>query len=304
VRADNYLRRINTLSRRIKRLEKKNRLQLDLIKMLQKDVSHLFIIKLIWLDRQITPNTCAGVAWNVFSILGHAGARQLDSIDASLTELLRNASRNSVANPKGRRYSQNIRCFAFTIYYYSPKAYRYLRSMLTLPSPRLIRSWMASVDLQPGFLTEQFDRLSTSKPYSFVFDSMSIRKRQVLDKSEVIHGNVNFGGQLSTDDSKVATEVLVFLLVPITGGDRVPCAYFLVDKADANVQASLIRHFLTVAASRDIDILSLTCDGCPANIATLRKLGAVIPDQPWFRHPTKDQKVSLKITELLVTKHP
>jgi hypothetical protein len=163
---------------------------------------------------------------------------------------------------------------------------------------------MASVDLQPGFLTEQFDRLSTSKPYSFVFDSMSIRKRQVLDKSEVIHGNVNFGGQLSTDDSKVATEVLVFLLMPITGSDRVPCAYFLVDKADANVQASLIRQFLTVAASRDIDILSLTCDGCPANIATLRKLGAVIPDQPWFRHPTKDQKVSLKITELLVTKHP
>jgi hypothetical protein len=41
VRADNYLRRINTLSRRIKRLEKKNRLQLDLIKMLQKDVSNL-----------------------------------------------------------------------------------------------------------------------------------------------------------------------------------------------------------------------------------------------------------------------
>lgn len=60
-----------------------------------------------------------------------------------------------------KKYSPNIRLFAFTLYFYSPKAYEYLRSVfnLNLPSPRTLRSWLSNIDSSPGFTDSAFDAL-------------------------------------------------------------------------------------------------------------------------------------------------
>lgn len=176
------------------------------------------------------------------------------------------------------------------MHYYSPKAYAYLRSNFTLPNARTIRRWLESVDCEPGFLTDVIKLVSTKthdNAYSLVIDSMSIRKRLILEKSgHEVKGYVTIG-----DKSKMASEALVFLLVPVVGGIRHPIGYFYVDKVDSAVQHKLIDDCLKITAEHGLRVVNITCDGAKSNIATLRKLGASVPDKPHFPHPTLPHKV-------------
>lgn len=54
---------------------------------------------------------------------------------------------------KGDRssYDQDTKDFAVTMHYYSPKAYKYLSTIFTLPSPSTIRRLLGSVNCYPGF---------------------------------------------------------------------------------------------------------------------------------------------------------
>lgn len=47
--------------------------------------------------------------------------------------LLQNKVNNAGQKPKGCRYSQELKEFALTLHYYSPQAYRYVKSILQLP---------------------------------------------------------------------------------------------------------------------------------------------------------------------------
>ncbi|KAF0703837.1 THAP domain-containing protein 4-like, partial [Aphis craccivora] len=73
---------------------------------------------------------------------------------------------------KGRRYSPEIKQFALTLHYYSPKAYDYCRSIL--------------INAEPGFHTEVFDALKTLSPAdkhcNLILDVMAIKKQIVWDK--------------------------------------------------------------------------------------------------------------------------
>ena len=91
-------------------------------------------------------------------------------------------SLNNVSCAPGRRYSDCVKEFANTLNYYSPKAYQYVRSILPLPHPPLLRKWSSVAECEPGFIKEAFDSIqkdATSCPekkYCFlVIDAMSTR---------------------------------------------------------------------------------------------------------------------------------
>lgn len=214
-------------------------------------------------------------------------------IGTVLDELLANEDRNK-KKLQGRRYSKKIKAFAFTLHYYSPKAYRYLRSQFSLPSPRLIKSWIHAVDCNPGFLVDIIKLIDKeSGPFSLVIDSMSIRKKLVVANDKTVHGHLDLGCDFVRDEeTKLATEALVFLLVPLLKRTRYPIAYFLVDKVTASLQTTLVRQCLSLTAENGLQVINITLDGCAANITTLTNLGAKIPDQPSFQHPSTDDMVS------------
>ena len=219
---------------------------------------------------------------------------QLDVIDGCLGELVKNQAKNKIRK-KRKEYSQKIKEFALTIYYYSPKAYAYLRTVLELPASRSIRRWLEVVDCQPGFLSDVLSLISEKQqdsPYSLVVDSMAIRKRLIVDRST---GNIQ-GHCTVGDTTKVAKEALVFLLVPLLGGVRYPVGYFLVDKIDSDVQSQLIRQCLEWTAESNIKIVNITCDGCQSNMTTLKKLGADIPHQNYFTHPSQQMHHKVFVT--------
>lgn len=66
-------------------------------------------------------------------------------------------------------YTEKMKEFALTVYFYSPKVYKYLRSnQFLLPSPSTIRRWLSCFNCNPGFLEEVFTFLKQNikdKPY-------------------------------------------------------------------------------------------------------------------------------------------
>ena len=218
-------------------------------------------------------------------------------MDTAIQELVKNEEVNREKG-KNRKYSENVKKFAFTLFYYSPRAYKYLRTVLTLPAPRTIQTWLENIDCEPGFLTNVFDILAKEQmPFSLVIDSMAIRKRLIVNRyNSTIKGFVDLGADDNAPEQREVTEALVFLLVSVTKRLRYSVGYFFVDKIEADVQVKLITQCLEMAQQKSIDIVNITCDGCRANVSTLTKLGASLPLNLSFKHPSSDTNVSSILT--------
>ena len=74
-----------------------------------------------------------------------------DNFGHIATELFKNEAR-SYNKSSGSRYSQEIKEFAISLHFYSPRAYKFVRKSLNLPHPATIRSWSVNIECEPGFL--------------------------------------------------------------------------------------------------------------------------------------------------------
>ncbi|KAJ3622371.1 hypothetical protein MTP99_002886 [Tenebrio molitor] len=137
-----------------------------------------------------------------------AGNNLMDMLPSSMKDIV---SRN--LKKKGQ-YSPEIRSFALTLHFYSPKAYNYVRKHWNklLPHPSTLRQWYRVVDGSPGFTKEAFDAIAlraTSKPViiNLVVDEMSIKEANVFFDNE-FHGGVDCGTvnvQQENDNVPMAT---------------------------------------------------------------------------------------------------
>ncbi|KAH9371636.1 hypothetical protein HPB48_022418 [Haemaphysalis longicornis] len=106
-------------------------------------------------------------------------------------DLLNSWCTNAEQQPHERRYSLEMRKFASTLHYYSPRAYEYLRTLFSMPSVRSIRQWLKVVDSWPCFTREVLDGLKEKHKddtpreqlCSIIPDGMSIKKVCELDSS-------------------------------------------------------------------------------------------------------------------------
>ena len=66
-----------------------------------------------------------------------------------------------MTQPKANIYPAELKSFALTLNYYSPRAYNYVRDTFhnILPHPRTLQKWYASVACEPGFHTECINTL-------------------------------------------------------------------------------------------------------------------------------------------------
>ena len=78
--------------------------------------------------------------------------------------------------------------FAMTLHYYSPKAYDFVHKMFALPHPSSIRTWAASVDCEPGYLTNVIKAIESvieKKPLmsevALIVDAMALHKGTIWD---------------------------------------------------------------------------------------------------------------------------
>lgn len=98
------------------------------------------------------------------------------------------------------KYTPTLRKFALTLNYYSPAAYKYVRSVYNnvLPHTRTLNRWYGPIDAEPGFTNEAFNALKKKRAVTektlvcnLVFDEMAIRKQRLFHNQQKL-GAVNF----------------------------------------------------------------------------------------------------------------
>ena len=198
------------------------------------------------------------------------------------------------------KYPPALRAFALTLNFYSAKAYRFVRKTfdLQLPHPSVIRKWYSSIDGQPGFTAEAFNTLEMKAREAkenghelvcaLMLDEMAIKKHVQWDGTR-FHGYVDVGTECDDDTNPVATEALVFMVVPLNASWKLPVAYFLIVGMSGVERANLVQQCLCKLADIGILIESITCDGPSCHVTMLETLGATmkLPDLiPSFPHPS------------------
>ncbi len=134
-------------------------------------------------------------------------------------------------NQDKNKYPEEIKKFTLTMFSYSPKAYAYLRKYLPLPHPRSLTRWLSVIDGNPGITSEAImsvkSKIKDSKHpliFTLMLDEMSIKKQIEWDGEQYV-GFVNLGENVDDDTLPVATNALLFLLVPLNSNWKVPVAY-------------------------------------------------------------------------------
>lgn len=171
-----------------------------------------------------------------------------------------------------------------------------------LPSEETIFKWNDTKDYLPGIhdtvLTYLVQYIKQEREkgrhmvFDLMFDEIHIKTHTFYNKNtHKYEGHVEFGGDLpnKSDDLKddpLAKKALVFMLVNINGGYKVPVAYYLIDTLTAVEKSLLIKNLLCKLAAHDIDVVCLTFDGDSVNVAACELLGANLNyfrDKPNFR---------------------
>lgn len=162
------------------------------------------------------------------SLINDEQANLLQSTNVTARELY-SRQQNNRKKISTSKYSPALRTFALTLYYYSTKAYSYVRKVfnLCLPHPHTIHKWYKCIDGSPGFTTESLNALKliaskSKKPLycCLMIDEMAIRKKIEWDGKK-FHGYVDFGGSLDTDEAPEAKEALVMLVTGINASWKV-----------------------------------------------------------------------------------
>lgn len=180
---------INGQKRKIKELEAALASEKKKIKLLQqknrrykKKISNLFNHLLHDLKNQ--------------SLLTDDSMQILDSASSINRECISRQILKATKSHLDNKFSPELRAFALTLHFYSPRAYDYVRNFfnLTLPHPRTISKWYQHIDGNPGFTQEAIKSIQQKITYfkhqilfGLSFDEMCIRRHVEYDGSQ-FHG--------------------------------------------------------------------------------------------------------------------
>ena len=209
------------------------------------------------------------------------------------TALIKNEAKN-IEKTSGSRYSDEIREFATTLHFYSPRAYRFIRKSLHLPHPATIRSWYVNINCEPGFLQKPFDHVETmvndgQADCVLLLDEMSIKKQVQWDRrNNKFVGHVDYGAVKAEEAETEATNALVFMAAGLQKPWFVPVAYFLTNALNGDILKQLLIEAIKKLSERGANVLALVFDGAPKNLGMAEKLGCDIKNfDGSFDHPSK-----------------
>lgn len=160
----------------------------------------------------------------------------LNSLGKGVSDFFQRVIQGSCASPVSKVYSPELRTFALTLHYYSPRAYKYVRETFNacLPHANTIYKWYQSVDGEPGIneealecIKQKVNLVNRKLVGSILFDEMAIRQQTEFDGKKY-YGYVNMGLDSSTLCVDIAKEVLVFMFVCMNEAWKIPIAYYVV----------------------------------------------------------------------------
>lgn len=213
----------------------------------------------------------------------------LDSNFGKQRDLINNFCKKNAGRKVAKKYSLELRKFAVTLNFYSPKAYQFIRREFNsaLPCPRTLSKWYTHVNAEPGFTKEALNTLelackNTQTPIycALMMDEISIRKHLDFNNDKYF-GFVDFGSEIQSDCVDQATECLVFMVVAINFSWKLPVGYFLCNHLNSDQKTNLVRRCINILSDTGVTIVSLTFDGCSVNLSMARSLGCCLDPNPF-----------------------
>ena len=185
-----------------------------------------------------------------------------------------------------RKYSEEVRKFALTLHFLSPKAYNYIRRTYNtcLPHTRTLCKWYQHVNCEPGFTKEALDTLKLKVQGSthpvicaLVFDEMAIRKSLTWKpRAQKFYGRVDYGHNLDNDSIEEASQALVVLLTSLNDRWKIPIGYFLITSLTGEQKHIIMGTALKLCQDIGVKVVSITCDGPAANFSMFTSFGCDI----------------------------
>ena len=129
-------------------------------------------------------------------------------------DIIKNHHKNKDQKNKGHRHSDEVKRFALTLKFYSPKAYDYVRSVFkTLPHPSSMANWASSIKCDPGFFEDVFREIRSKTEFKkhqrdvpLVCDAMSISSDITYNYGiGAFDGFVDFGDGITIVDDQCDT---------------------------------------------------------------------------------------------------
>lgn len=213
------------------------------------------------------------------------------------------------AGKTGRTYPPEVRSFALTLHFYSPRAYEYVRRVYQkkLPAQRTLQKWYESINGQPGCSKEAITAIKIKTDEAkcknkkiianLVMDEVSIRKHIEYNKShKKFYGYVDFGNKHIDDNTvqREAKEALTFMVTAVNDHWKIPVAYFLVNGLTSNEKSNILKEVLIFLTQSDIVVSSVTFDGAATNLSMAKLLGAQLNPEKmtsYFKHPVTNENV-------------
>lgn len=222
-------------------------------------------------------------------------SNQCASLLKSINEVRKHILWTIQEGKKSAKYLEELKQFATTLQFYSPKAYEYLRDNFQKALPH------------PGFTVASFTALQShlwankekgkETVCALMMDKMYIHMMTEFARNQ-FHGFVNIGtGEI---DNAMATQAL--LLMAVNESWKIPIAYFLITGMDGKEKANVIRESLTKLREVGVKVVSLTCDAPTRNLSMIRELGAdlnINNMKLYFLHPEDPVHVFLDECHML-----
>ena len=187
--------------------------------------------------------------------------------------------RNVDLNPRGRRFTEEEKVLALSIFKKSPAAYTHMANLFTVPSKTVLRDYLSEIPLDTGInmsivkhLTDLTKNLTLKdKQLSACWDEAHVHPHVAYDfKKDKIIGFEDFGTHRT---SKFADHVLVFMIRRLSDGTKIPFSYYYCQSQTKYGQLiECIRENVTAIASTGFELVVTICDQGSSNMKALKEL--------------------------------
>lgn len=187
---------------------------------------------------------------------------------------LKNAGKKS----RGHRFSFEEKCMAFGVYKQSPKCYRHLSKILTLPCKQTLMNHSAFVRFEAGvspklmtFLSDVVKNMpETDKIVTIGWDEMALNAHLDYCKVKDYIDSFVDDGRKTTDE--FATHALVFMVRGVNQSFKQPIAYFFTQNINKDELAALIRLVIEAVMDVGLKVIGSVCDAVATNSAAVKTL--------------------------------
>ena len=235
----------------------------------------------------------------MLQLISQEGENCISSHFGELTlSIIENERKNSGAS-SGSRYTEEIKQFAISLHYYSPKAYMFVRKALHLPHPSTLRAWSSNVECEPGFLANVLESLSEKAKDAgndcvLLLDEIAIKKETVWDeKKKKFAGTCDYGFMKAEEPDSAAQNALFLMAVGMKKPWSYPIGYFLTNRMSSDVLTQIVLNGINLLTEAGMEVHAVTFDGCAKNLACAKKLGCDLNKfDGSFPHPSRpDHKI-------------